>query len=299
MACGKGEAMPTDATPSGGKQTDICYFPGCSLAASAKENNQSLINIFHRMGYNLVELPDWNCCGTSSAHSIHSDLAFDLASRNLSLVPPGKMLLAACPSCLLRLRHAQLHLKKSQSARKHYQDMWDRPFDPDLSITHFFEFLVSRDFKPYLNGRQKTLTGIRFAPYYGCMLNRPPDMRHEKNYHGLMEKTLAALGAEPLRWAFASQCCGTFLSAARPDVVTPIVNDIMRGAVDIGADCIVTACAMCHLNLELRCDRKNKIPTLHFSELLSLAMGEKNYCGWFARHLVDPLPMLKSKGLIE
>jgi len=191
--------MPTDATPSGGKQTDICYFPGCSLATSAKENNQSLINVFHRMGYNLVELPDWNCCGTSSAHSIHSDLAFDLASRNLSLVPPGKMLLAACPSCLLRLRHAQLHLKKSESARKHYQDMWDRPFDPDLSITHFFEFLVRRDFKPYLNGRQKPLTGIRFAPYYGCMLNRPPDMRHEKNYHGLMEKTLAALGAEPLR----------------------------------------------------------------------------------------------------
>jgi heterodisulfide reductase subunit B len=251
------------------------------------------------MGYNLVELPDWNCCGTSSAHSIHSDLAFDLASRNLSLVPPGKMLLAACPSCLLRLRHAQLLLKKSQSARKHYQNMWDRPFDQALSIIHFFEFLVSRDLKPYLNGRQKPLTGIRFVPYYGCMLNRPPDMRHEKNYHGLMEKTLAALGAEPLRWAFASQCCGTFLSAARPDVVTPIVNDIMRGAVDIGADCIVTACAMCHLNLELRCNRKDKIPTLHFSELLSLAMGEKNYCGWFARQLVDPLPMLKSKGLIE
>jgi heterodisulfide reductase subunit B2 len=114
-----------------------------------------------------------------------------------------------------------------------------------------------------------------------------------------MEKTLATLGAAPLRWAFASQCCGTFLSAARPDVVTPIVNDIMRGAVDIGADYTVTACAMCHLKLELRCNRKDRIPTLHFSELLSLAMGEKNFSGWFARHLVDPVPMLKSKGLIE
>jgi heterodisulfide reductase subunit B len=72
----------------------------------------------------------------------------------------------------------------------------------------------------------------------------------------------------------------------------------MRGAVEFGADCIVTACAMCHLNLELRCNRMDKIPTLHFSELLSLAMGEKNYSGWFARHLVDPVPMLQSKGLI-
>ena len=52
------------------------------------------------------------------------------------------------------------------------------------------------------------------------------------------------------------------------------------------------------MNLEIRCNLEDKIPTLHFSELLSLAMGEKKYTGWFARHLVNPVPMLKSKGLI-
>ena len=86
---------------------------------------------------------------------------------------------------------------------------------------------------------------------------------------------------------------------AKPDFITPIVNNIMQGAIDAKADCIVTACAMCHLNLEVRCNMKNPVPTLHLSELLSLALGESEYESWFPRHLVDPRPMLKSKGLIR
>jgi heterodisulfide reductase subunit B len=61
----------------------------------------------------------------------------------------------------------------------------------------------------------------------------------------------------------------------------------------------VTACAMCQLNLEIRCTLKDKIPTLHFSEILALAFGAKGSKSWFKRHLVDPMPLLKSKGLIH
>ncbi|MFH2099802.1 MAG: heterodisulfide reductase-related iron-sulfur binding cluster, partial [Pseudomonadota bacterium] len=82
----------------------ISYFPGCSLATSAKENNESLLALCRRLKVDLVELPDWNCCGSSSAHSVNRDLAFDLAARNLSLAPAGRPLLAACPNCLLRLQ---------------------------------------------------------------------------------------------------------------------------------------------------------------------------------------------------
>ena len=69
---------------------DVSYFPGCSMATTAKENNQSLIESCGKMGIRLNELPDWNCCGSSSAHSIDHQLAFDLACRNLSLAPPGR-----------------------------------------------------------------------------------------------------------------------------------------------------------------------------------------------------------------
>jgi heterodisulfide reductase subunit B len=67
---------------------DISYFPGCSLATSARENNLSLIEVCEKIGVKLIELEDWNCCGSSSAHSLDSNLALNLASRNLSLAPP-------------------------------------------------------------------------------------------------------------------------------------------------------------------------------------------------------------------
>jgi len=275
---------------------NLSYYPGCSLATTARENNSSLIYLFRHLGYNLVELNDWNCCGSSSAHSVDSNLAFDLASRNLSLVPSDIPLLVACPSCLLRLRHAYLHLKNDGTARHRYEKTWGQPFDPKLEILHFFEFLDQIDLLSFSRDHALRLEGLKFVPYYGCMLARPPIMRHEKNYFGLMEKILSSLGATPQKWSYSSRCCGTFLTVARPEVVTPMVNEIILGAKMAAADCIVTACAMCHMNLEVRCTLKEKVPILHFSEIISLALGigKSEYKGWFSRHLVDPKPLLKA-----
>jgi len=280
--------------------TDISYYPGCSLATTAKENNTSLIYLFRHLGFNLVELEDWNCCGSSSAHSIDKELAFDLASRNLSLAPPDRPLLVACPSCLLRLRHAHLELNNNPSARNRYEKRWGKPFNPDLEILHFFEILAGLNLLEYSEQNSPGLNGLKFVTYYGCMLARPPVMRHDKNYHGLMEKILTSLGATSIKWAYSSRCCGTFLTVARPDVVTPMVNEIIQGALRSGADCIVTACAMCHMNLEVRATLKQKIPILHFSEIISLALGlgKKEQKNWFARHLVDPRPLLKAIDLL-
>jgi heterodisulfide reductase subunit B len=280
--------------------TNISYYPGCSLATTAKENNRSLIYLFQHLGFKLVELEDWNCCGSSSAHSIDRDLAFDLASRNLSLCPPGRPLLVACPSCLLRLRHAHLQLKEDPAARRRYEKKWGQPFNADLEILHFFEILDKLNLLQLAKDNSPGLAGLKFVTYYGCMLARPPAMRREKNYHGLMEKVLASLGATPIKWSYSSRCCGTFLTVARPDVVTPIVNEIIAGAIKADADCIVTACAMCHLNLEVRATLKPKLPVLHFSEIISLALGlgKKEQKNWFARHLVDPRPLLKAIDLL-
>ncbi|MBF0203580.1 MAG: hypothetical protein HQK67_04510 [Desulfamplus sp.] len=268
------------------------------MATSAKENNISLIKFCRRIGYDLVELTDWNCCGSSSAHSINENTAFGLASRNLSLAPDDRPLVAACPSCLLRLQHTHLHLMHDPAAQIEYENMWGKPFNKNLKIIHFFEMLANIDLLNFIDGRQQRLEKLRFVPYYGCMLARPPEMNRKPNYHGIIEKILSSLGAQSLRWAYGARCCGTFLSAARPDIVTPVVNQIMQQAIDSGADCIVTACAMCHMNMEIRCSIKNPVPTLHFSEILSLAMGIQDYKAWFARHLVDPVPMLKAKGII-
>ncbi len=204
------------------KTTDISYFPGCSLATSARESNQSLYELYKKINVNLIELDDWNCCGSSSAHSIDSELAFNLASRNLSLVPEGMPLLAACPSCILRLRQFQVHLESDVDSRMEYRRLWGKEYAQGLRIMHFFELFDRVDLTDYSEKQDRALKGLRFAPYYGCMLNRPPSMRREKNFHGLMEKNLSSLGAEPMPWAYGSRCCGTFLSVAKPEVVFPL-----------------------------------------------------------------------------
>lgn len=275
---------------------DISYFPGCSLATSARENDQSLRDVCAQIGFRPVEIEDWNCCGSSSAHSINADLAFHLACRNLSLAPPGRPLLVACPSCIVRLQTAHFHLKKNADKRADYERRWGRPPDLNLEIIHFFDLIDA-------NGHTAdtvsgTLRGIRFAPYYGCMLAHPPGLARERNYRDVMEKLLQAFGAEPIPWSYHSQCCGTYLSVARPDVVEPMINKIIQGALDAGAECLVTACAMCHLNLEIRCSLKNKLPVFHFSELLSLAYRQPVHRDWFAKHLVDPMPLLARHGLV-
>ena len=279
---------------------ELSYYPGCSLATTAKENNASLKLVFEHLGYKLVELEDWNCCGSSSAHSINHEMAFDLAARNLSLADPARPLLVACPSCLLRLRSAQLQLQNNSAARDRFESKWGKPFDAGLKIVHFFELLDSLDLPAYSETGGSGLQGLKFVTYYGCMLARPPAMRHEKNYFGLMEKGLTRLGASAVDWSFSSRCCGTFLTVAKPEIVTPMVDQIVQGAVDAGADVIVTACAMCHMNLEVRCSLKKKVPILHFSELLALAfgLGKSQYGRWFSRHIVNPKPLFKALDLL-
>jgi heterodisulfide reductase subunit B len=269
------------------------YFPGCSLATTAKENNASLSHFAERMGIQLVELEDWNCCGSSSAHSINTELADQLAMRNLSLAPEGRPLLIACPSCNLRLQQAQIKLNTNAGAQQTYRERFAREADPNLAILHFFDLLDRMDWKHVATQRRNSLRGLKFAPYYGCMLARPPAMRRQKNYRGIMERILTGLGATALSWGYASRCCGTFLSVVRPDVVAPMVQQIVSDAKRNGADGIVTACAMCHLNLELRSNPSDALPVFHFSEILALTMGDQNANAYFERHLIDPRPVLR------
>jgi heterodisulfide reductase subunit B len=281
------------------KKMDLSYFPGCSLATTAKESNQALMKVCEKLGLNLIELEDWNCCGSSSAHSLDQKLAFRLAARNLSLAPSDRSLLVMCPSCLHRLKLAHKVIAENPEARAQEEALWGRPIDPGLKIVHFFELLSGIEPSRLEAALVRPLKGLKVVPYYGCMLARPPSLRKERNYHGLIEKILSGLGAESLPWSFSARCCGTFLSAARPDIAVPLVNEIIGGAVKAGAECIVTACAMCQLNLEIRCTLQDRVPTLHFSEILALAFGAKGSKAWFRRHLVDPVPLLKAKGLIQ
>jgi heterodisulfide reductase subunit B len=207
--------------------------------------------------------------------------------------------MAMCPRCLYQLRLAHLKLKEDPEVHRAQERRWGRRISLDLEIIHFLEVLVRMGPKRLQNCLVQTLNGLKLVPYYGCTVFRPPALRRGLHYQGEMGHVLAVLGAQEMTKALTHRCCGSFLSAARADVVTPVVNEIIESAVGIGAECLVTACAMCQLNLEIRCTWEPKLPIFHFSEILALSLGAQDYEGWFTRHLVDPRPLLQSRGLIS
>jgi len=281
------------------KGMKFSFFPGCSLKASGHENTASLLKFCTRVNIELKELEDWNCCGSSSAHSLDSNLAEQLPMRNISLAPKKIPLLIACPSCFIRMKSMYLKIKNSKPLQLEYQKKWGQAFDESLEIIHFFDIFNRIDLYNFFDKNSVPLKGIRTAPYYGCMLSMPPDLRFETSYHGTMENSLAKLGADIVPFGHAMQCCGTYLSVAKPRLAENVVNKIMTSAIQAGAECMVTACAMCHLNLEIRCTVKKPIPIFHFSELLSMALGADDQKKWFPRHIVDPVPLLEKRKIIS
>jgi len=272
---------------------DFSYFPGCSLATTAAESNQSLMQAAKVLGFNLIELPDWNCCGSSSAQTMCKNLSLGMAARNLSLAPADRPLVAMCPRCLHYLRSAQTCLKQDPLTRRELEERWGRPINVEGEIIHFMEVLVRYGLDRLQANARRSLKGLKFVSYYGCAMFRPPRLKQEASFEGEMENILKSLGAEPITDAFMYRCCGSFLSATDPEIVAPLVQQIIDSAAAAGADCLVTACAMCQLNLEIRRTGKVKIPIFHFSEILALALGADDYEKWFVRHIVDPRSVIR------
>jgi heterodisulfide reductase subunit B len=284
---------------NGNHLADLSYYPGCSLESSARESNISLIEASGMLGLNLIELEDWNCCGSSSVNILDKEIAFSLAVRNLSLAPPHRPLMAMCPRCLYHLREAHQRLQQEPETLRAQERRWGRSLSVDLEIIHFLEVLVRLGPARLKQGQVRDLNGLKFVPYYGCTVFRPPTLRQGTYYQGQLGHVLTMLGGVAFTRALTHRCCGSFLSAARADVVTPLVNEIIESAVALGAECLVTSCAMCQLNLEIRSTWEPRLPIFHFSEILALALGAEDYEGWFTRHLVDPRPLLEARGLIS
>ncbi len=87
---------------------NVSYYPGCSLEGTSREYGESIGAVSRKLGVNLKELPNWNCCGASSAHVTNDMLAVALAARNLNIADRvGLDLVVPCAACYQRLKVAE------------------------------------------------------------------------------------------------------------------------------------------------------------------------------------------------
>jgi heterodisulfide reductase subunit B len=83
----------------------------------------------------------------------------------------------------------------------------------------------------------------------------------------------------------------------RTDIVLKLVGDLMEEAKKAGAEAMICACPLCQANLDTRQSSREALPILYFSEMIGLSIG-LDPMPWFKKHMVNPVPLLKRKGLI-
>jgi heterodisulfide reductase subunit B len=286
-------------------QRVYAYYPGCTLQSTAKEYDVSARLVCNELGIELRELEDWTCCGASSAHSMSQLLGLALPARELQLAEEmGLPLVAPCAMCYFRLKIAA-HDLVDETTLNTVREVLARDFRNAAEVVHLLE-VVAEDKEIMLSKLKKSLAGMRVACYYGCLLVRPRailDFDDEENPQ-MMDRLMEMLGAESIDWGFKTECCGASLPLSRPDIVLQLSHRILSQAKQMGADCIVVACPMCHSNLdshqeEMKAKYKDGVglPVLYFTQLLGLALGFSARQLLLDKHLTDPLPMLQSKGL--
>lgn len=280
------------------------YYPGCSLESSAKEYDLSIRACCQYTGVELIEVPDWICCGASSAHATSHLLSIALPAK--TLVQTEKMglhqIIAPCIACLTRLKVADMEMEEKEDLKKDVETVLESPYKGSVRVRNVLDvFLNDVGLEKIRKTVTTPLTGLKVACYYGCLLTRPPHIAQfddVENPHS-MDDLMRAIGAETVDWSFKTDCCGVSMSLAETDTALVLTNKILEGAKDAGADCVAVACPLCQSNLDLRQKAiGNKfgvfynMPILYFSQLMGLAFGATTMDVGLEKVIVDPFPVL-------
>jgi heterodisulfide reductase subunit B len=296
--------------------TEYAFYPGCTLHSTGVEFGVSTEQVCQALDLEMVEIPDWNCCGASSAHSMDHTLFLALPARNLAQAQQAGPddLAIPCAACYSRLAAADLALRQDAAFRTQMEQALDFQYQARVRPRSLLDILAN-DLRPEQLRRPvvQPLAGLKVVSYYGCLLVRPPqytggwdDAEHPRS----MDHVVELMGAQALPWSFGVDCCGGSLTLNRSDVVVHLVDRLVTAAHEAGAQALVTACPMCMANVDGRQlyrggaplprparPEYEPLPIFYFTELMALAYGLP-LAKVLGKHLVDPRPLLKGQGFV-
>jgi heterodisulfide reductase subunit B len=288
----------------------VSYYPGCSLESTGKVYDRSARAVCGALGVDLQEVRRWVCCGSSAGLKTGRLLSTALSGINLALLEEEESseVVAPCPFCYRRLATAQEEMRQDPALKRDVQEAIEAELSGKLRIHNLVDFLRDEVGLEAISARlERPLTGLKVVPYYGCFMVKPRQVtgREDAENPTSMDDILAALGAEVLDWDFRTECCGAGLSLSKTEKVVELSGRIVREAVFRGADAIVVACQLCHANLDMRQaevggedGKRTALPVIYFTELMGLAFGVAPRALGLDHHLVDPIALLRNKGLI-
>ncbi|MEO0190732.1 MAG: CoB--CoM heterodisulfide reductase iron-sulfur subunit B family protein, partial [candidate division WOR-3 bacterium] len=258
----------------------IPYYPGCDLYTKARVMNDSIKESFKAVDIELVELPNWYCCGTT----------FTLARDNkMSLIAPLRILakaqkennavLVPCSICYNTLKRANYIFKTDRETLNILNEHLGENYDCEEKIVHPFEFIREHK-EEFKGGVKRNLSNLKLGCYYGCYLLRP---KAEINFDDpesptIMEEFVQLMGAQPVTFPLRVECCGSYLIVNSSEAALEASYKILKNARERGAEAIVTSCPVCHYNLDnfqtkiaARHPDHQSVPVFYFSQVMAMA----------------------------
>jgi len=264
---------------------DYTYYPGCSLTRTASPYDLSTRAVFRALGLGLHELEDWNCCGATMYMSVQETVSFAISARNLALAEPlERDVVAPCSACYLVLLKTNRFLREIPELAAKVNDALSAAglnYAGNVRVRHPLDVLCNDvGIKAIAQRATRSLAGLKIAEYYGCQIVRPERAFDDVEVPMTMDTLFAALDAENVYFPMKTRCCGGMLMTTVGDVAKKLCRDLLECAKANGADCLVTTCPLCQMNLAAYQDALTRqygvdlhLPILWFTQLLGLALG--------------------------
>ncbi len=291
------------------------YYPGCSMESSAKAYSESLAAICEPIGLHLEEINDWNCCGATEYIGISLTPAYSLITRNLALASlqadGTRTVVAPCSACYLNLAKADYYMQERPILGENVNTALAAGglhYDPgSLFIRHLLDVIINDIGLDKVKSKvMRPLTGLRVAPYLGCMVPRP-DYEHRwsnPEYPNELDRLLKTLGAEVIDFPLKTHCCGGHMTQIGPNTAFELIRRLVSSADQYKADVMVTLCPMCQMNIDAYQGEMNRhfhtdyrMPIIFFTQLMGLAFGFDAKQLGFGRELVGTREMLQRIGV--
>jgi heterodisulfide reductase subunit B len=265
------------------------YFPGCSSShGGTKAYDLSAQTVAKALDIELIELEDWNCCGSTPYTSVDELASYCCSARNLALAEKrGFELVTPCSACYVILNRTNSALKEYPGTKAKVDEALaagDLKYHGTVKVRHLLDVLANDFSRDQIASKLKVdFGGLKVAPYYGCQVVRPSPGFDHPEFPQSLDRLIESLGAEATPFPLKARCCGGSLIIPEEDLALELIYKILSSASSNGAECIVTVCPLCQTNLDAYQGKVNKkfktnfsLPILFFTQLMGLAFGVEN-----------------------
>lgn len=276
---------------------NIGYYPGCALHGSSNDYEESLRACCSALDVELQEIDEWICCGATAAHSLNQKLSVALPARNLALAERDgfQEMLAPCPMCSMQLLKAQKALAGAADLRREMSAIVELEVQGKTRVLNLIQVFEKIGLDRLKAAVKTPLNSLKVACYYGCLLTRPPEVVEfdDCEQPRSMEAIVQALGAKTVDWSYRTECCGGGMTLASEQTVLDLSHKILNNASAHGANCLVVACPMCHVNLDMKQPAIERqfgerlgMVIYYLTDLIGLALGLPAEALGINRHFV-------------